>query len=168
MRSLTALAFFLLAASGVAAGQTTQSSARVTISGWHLECNPTGAKVACRILNQISQAPSGGLVLGFSLNPNAKGTTDMTLQVPLGVAVATPVEISTSAVVTQNFPIITCSPQGCFAAAPVSDTLIAAMRAGKSEMKATYTLLDANFAPHAVTVSLPLAGFSEVYDKLKS
>ena len=169
MRSLIALAVFLFAIAPDAAGaQATQSSPRVAISGWHLECNPTSAKLACRILDQISQVPGGGLVLGITLNANAKGTTDMTLQAPLGVAVGTPVEISITAGATQTFPYVTCSQQGCFAAAAVNQPLLDAMRAGKAELKATYTLLDNNFNPHAVTVSLPLAGFSDVYDKLKS
>lgn len=148
--------------------QTTSSTARVSISGWHLECNPSGAKLACRILNQISQSPSGGLLLGFTLNEGANGAVNLTLEVPLGAAVNSPVTISMPAGVTQNFPFVTCSQQGCYAAAAVDAALLSAMRAGKAEIKATYTLLDGNLAPHGVTVSLPLTGFAEVYEKLNT
>lgn len=148
--------------------QTTSSSARVAISGWHLECNPNGAKLACRILNEITQSQGNGLLLGFTLNQGAKGAVNLTLEVPLGAAVNAPITISMPAGVTENFPFVTCSQQGCFAAAAVDAALLSAMRAGKSELKATYTLLDTNLNPHAVTVSLPLTGFAEVYEKLGS
>lgn len=148
--------------------QTTSSTARVSISGWHLECNPNGAKLACRILNEITQSPGNGLLLAFTLNQGAKGAVNLTLEVPLGAAVNTPVTISMPAGVTENFPFVTCSQQGCFAAAAVDTALLSAMRAGKAELKATYTLLDTNLNPHAVTVSLPLTGFSEVYEKLNT
>lgn len=158
----------LVAAQTPGGTQTTSSTARVSISGWHLECNPNGSKLACRILNQISQSPGGGLLLGFTLNTGAKGVVNLTLEVPLGAAVNSPVTISMPAGVTENFPFVTCSQQGCYAAAAVDAPLLSAMRAGKADMKATYTLLDGNLNPHAVTVSLPLTGFSEVYDKLNT
>ncbi|MGH7685096.1 MAG: invasion associated locus B family protein, partial [Vulcanimicrobiaceae bacterium] len=141
----------------------------VSISGWHLECNPSGAaKLACRILNQITQTPGGALLLGFTLSQGAKGAVDLTLQVPLGAGVNSPVTIGMPGGATENFPFVTCSQQGCFAAATVDAPLLSAMRAGKAEIRATYTLLDNNLSPHGVTVSLPLTGFAEVYDKLNT
>ena len=156
------------AAQAPGSAQTAASTARVSISGWHLECNPSGAKLACRILNEITQSQGNGLLLGFTLNQGAKGAVNLTLEVPLGAAVNAPITISMPAGVTENFPFVTCSQQGCFAAAAVDAALLSAMRAGKSELKATYTLLDTNLNPHAVTVSLPLTGFAEVYDKLNT
>ena len=165
----TAVLLCLAAVQAPGESQSTSSTARVAISGWHLECNPgTGAKLACRILNQITQSPGGGLLLGFTLNQGMKGAVNLTLEVPLGAAVNSPVTISMPAGVTENFPFVTCSQQGCFAAAAVDAPLLAAMRGGKAEMRATYTLLDGSLNPHAVTVSLPLTGFDEVYAKLNT
>jgi invasion protein IalB len=164
--SIAALCALLCLAVAQAPSAAQTASSRVSISGWHLECNPSGANLTCRILNQITQTPGGGLLLGFTLNQGVKGATNLTLEVPLGAAVNAPVTLNMGNGVTQDFPFVTCSQQGCYAAAAVDAALLKAMRDGKAQMKATYTLLDTNLAPHAVTVSLPLTGFSEVYDKL--
>ncbi len=158
----------LLAAQPALAQQTgpTSSQARINITGWRLECDAQ-TKLACHLSNQITQLPTGGLIISMTMVPVANGKTQLTMQVPLGAAVGTPIIVSLGNGVTQNYSYLTCAQQGCFASATVQDAVLAAMRAGKSEMKVTYTLLDQTLAPHDVNASIAMTGFSEVYDKLK-
>ena len=148
-------------------GQGATTSANVAITGWKLECNPTKGALACRALNTIVQAPSGGLVIGFSIFLAPDGKTNMTINVPLGNSVRTPVGVSIAGGPSQNFPFLACSQQGCFAVGPLNADLLGAMRSAKANLTVTYGVLDANLAEHVVTASLPLTGFGEVYDKLK-
>jgi invasion protein IalB len=167
------IAFFLywfaapaLAAPPAAAAATT-TTANVAISGWKLECSPTKDALACRALDTIVQASNGGLVIGFSLVMTPDGKTNLTINVPLGTSVRTPVGVSIAGGPAQNFPFLACGQQGCFATGNVNADLLSAMRAAKTNLTVTYGVLDGNLAEHVVTASLPLTGFPEVYDKLK-
>ncbi len=147
---------------------TTTQSARVTISGWRLECDPTNTSaLACHVLNSILQAQSGGLVISFTFSPGAGDKTILTMQVPLGVSVRTPIGVSVGSSPSQNFPFLFCSQQGCYATGTINSDLLAAMKAGKGELRVSYGILDNNLAEHGVTGSLPLTGFPDVYARLR-
>jgi invasion protein IalB len=170
MKRITLFACLLVLCGQPAIAQTSgqsQPQARVNITGWRLECDPTRTKLSCKLLNEISQAPNAALIINFTLLPTPAGKTQMTMEVPVGAALASPISVNIGTGVTQTFPYLTCSQQGCYATAPLQDNVLAAMRAGKVEMKVTYTLLDQNLAAHDVNASVALTGFSDVYDKLK-
>lgn len=163
------LLFFALAAPAYAATpapQAQQQQASVAVTGWRLECDPMKSSLLCHARDQILQSGSGALIIGFDLTPAPDGKTNLTVNVPLGTSVRTPVVVSIGGP-SQNFSFLTCSQQGCFATGVINGDLLAAMRAGKGDMKVTYAILDNNLGEHAVTASLSLAGFSEVYDRLK-
>ncbi|HTU70352.1 MAG TPA: invasion associated locus B family protein [Candidatus Baltobacteraceae bacterium] len=168
MRSLiAALMIVCFAAPAYAATTPSTSSARVTITGWRLECDPGKAALACRVLDSIVSASNGALVISLNFSAAADGKTVLTMNVPLGAAVRTPVGVSVNGGPSQNFPFLTCSPQGCYATGTVSADLLAAMRAGKGDLRVTYGMLDANLAEHGITATLSLTGFSQVDDRLK-
>ena len=151
----------------MAAAQGTQQQASVAVTGWRLECDPGKTALVCHARDQILQAGNGALVIGFDLTPVPDGKTNLTINVPLGTSVRTPVGVSIGGGSPQNFAFLTCSQQGCFATGVINAELLAAMRAGKSELKVTYAILDQNLGEHVVTASLSLTGFAEVYDRLK-
>lgn len=168
MKRIYLLAGLLVLAAQPAIAQQapTTSQARINITGWRLECDAQ-TKLACHLSNQITQLPTGGLIISMTMVPVASGKTQLTMQVPLGAAVGTPIVVNLGTGMTQNFSYLTCSQQGCFATGTVQDNVLAAMRAGKGEMKVTYTILDQSLAPHDINANIALTGFSEVYDKLK-
>jgi invasion protein IalB len=146
----------------------TTQSARVGISGWRLECDPTNTSaLACHVLNSIVQSPNGGLVISFTFSPAAEDKTILTMQVPLGVSVRTPIGVSVGSSPSQNFAFLFCSQQGCYATGTINSDLLAAMKAGKGELRASYGILDNNLAEHGIAASLPLTGFADVYARLK-
>lgn len=144
------------------------TSTRVAVTGWHLECDPTAtASLACHVLNQITQAPNGGLVIGLTFTPAAEGKTTLSMVVPLGASIRIPVALAIAGGPSQNFPYLFCSQQGCYATGAINGDLLAAMKAGKGDLKITYTMLDNNLGEHGITASLSLTGFAEVAARLK-
>lgn len=148
------------------APQSATTSARVAITGWKLECDPVKAALSCRAMNSILQ-PGGGLIIGFTLTAAGDGKTTLLLTTPLGVSVRTPVVVSVPGGPSQTFTFLTCSQGGCVAPGVVNADLLAAMRAGKNDLRVTYGVLDDRFAVHDVTATIPLTGFAEVADHLK-
>jgi invasion protein IalB len=148
-----------------AAGTTT--SANVAVTGWRLECDPGKTALACHANNSIVQASNGGLVIGFTVAQTADGKTILTMNVPLGTSVRTPMGVSVAGGPSQSFEFLTCSQQGCYATGTLNADLLAAMRDAKGDLRVTYDVLDNNLVPHTITASLPLTGFSQVDDRLK-
>ncbi len=146
--------------------QEATTPANVAITGWKLECDPGKTALACQVLNSI-QTANGALVIGFSVQPAADGKTSLTIKVPLEASVRTPIGVSVTGGASQSFQFLTCSPQGCFATGTISADLLAAMRAAKGDLKVAYVLLDASLTERTITATIPLAGFAQVYDKLK-
>jgi invasion protein IalB len=149
------------------AAGTTTTSANVGITGWRLECDPGKTSLACRALDSIVQSSNGGLVIGFTVAQTADGKSVLTMNVPLGTSVRTPIGVSVADGPSQAFQFLTCSPQGCYATGALNADLLAAMRAAKGDLRVTYDLLDGNLVAHTVNVTLPLAGFAQVDDRLK-
>jgi invasion protein IalB len=144
----------------------TTQSARVAVSGWRLECDPTNTSaLACHVLDSI-QAQNGGLVISFTVSSAADGKTTLAMQVPLGAAVRTPIGISVAGGASQNFPFLLCTQQGCYATGAINSDLLAAMKTGKGELKITYGILDNGLSEHNIAASLPLTGFPAVYERL--
>ena len=149
------------------APQNTTQSARVGVSGWRLECDPTNTTaLACHVLNSIVQQ-NGGMVISFTFSPGADGKTLLTMEVPLGVAVRTPIGVSVTGGPSQNFTFLFCSQQGCYATGAIDNDLLTAMKAGKGELRVNYSILDNNLGEHGITASLALTGFADVYARLK-
>lgn len=148
-----------------AAGTTT--SANVSVTGWRLECDPGKTSLACRALDSIVQSSNGGLVIAFTVYQTADGKSNLTMNVPLGTSVRTPIGVSVTGGAAQSFQFLTCSQQGCYATGTLNADLLAAMREAKGDLRVVYDILDNNLAPHTITVSLPLSGFAQVDDRLK-
>jgi invasion protein IalB len=174
MRYTAALLIFFGLAAPVSAATpapqapaATTQSARVSVSGWRLECNPTNtSSLACHVLNSI-QAQNGGLVISFTLSPAADGKTSLAMQVPLGAAVRTPIGLSVAGGPSQNFPFLLCTQQGCYATGTINSDLLAAMKSGKGELKVSYGILDNGLTEHGIAASVSLTGFPEVDERLK-
>lgn len=174
MRYIAAMLLFVCAVAPVSAAtpapgaaDATTQSARVAVSGWRLECDPTKTtSLACHVQNSI-EAQNGGLIISLTFSPATDGKTNLAMQVPLGTSVRTPVNVSVTSGPSQSFPFLFCSQQGCFATGAVNADLLAAMKAGKGELRLSYSILDNGLAEHGVTASLALTGFSEVDERLK-
>lgn len=156
-----------LAATTAQAPAATTTSANVAISGWKLECDPGKTELSCHAVDSIVQARTGEALITLNLLPLPGGKTSLTMTVPLGASLRTPIDLSIDGGPSQSFSYLTCSPQGCYATGELNANLLASMRAAKGDLKVSYGLLDGSLGEHGITASLPLTGFAEVDDRLK-
>jgi invasion protein IalB len=131
--------------------------------GWRLECTNEGKALDCRAFLQAVQRDSNQVVTGVTIRvpPETKKPV-MMIQLPLGILVAEPMSIRVDQGNPERLAIQTCTPSGCYAGSPLSDKLLEAMRSGKQLIIAFQ-----NNNKQTVSVDLPLAGFTPVYEKLK-
>jgi len=134
-------------------------------SGWKLECDPVKGTLSCHAMDQV--LTNSGLIIGFTVTGQGNGKIGLTMNVPLGVSVRTPVTVAAGTGPSQSFSYLACTQQGCFATGTMNADLLGAMRAGKADLRVSYVILDGNLAEHTVNATLSLAGFADVSDKLK-
>jgi invasion protein IalB len=132
-------------------------------SNWRVECGNDGKVLDCRAIFQVTQRESNQLIAAVAIRipPDTKKPVIL-IQLPLGIQVTEPVLVRVDEAAPEKFGVQTCTQQGCFVGAPLSDALLAAMRTGK-ELKVAF----ANLNKQAVTVSMALVGFGLAYDKIK-
>jgi len=132
-------------------------------SNWRVECGNDGKVLDCRAVFQVTQRESNQLIAAVAIRvpPDTKKPVIL-IQMPLGIQVTEPVTVQVDAAAPEKFGVQTCTQQGCFVGAPMSDGLLAAMRTGK-ELKVAF----ANLNKQTVTVNMGLLGFGLAYDKIK-
>ena len=181
MRAASCLGILLAALVAPAKAQTPSSSpapgatpptgataARVTISGWSVECGTRGSALSCYALDRMTQTSTGALLSTISISiPTDTKQATLVLQLPLGIAVSAPVKVSVGDAPEQQFSVLTCNRSGCFVRGALQPELLAAMRTPTQPLRIVYAALDAGFAPQAVTMVLGLDGFSAAYAKIK-
>ncbi|MCC6887898.1 MAG: invasion associated locus B family protein [Hyphomicrobiales bacterium] len=160
--SMTLIALAAAAAIAALDGTTAQE-----VAAWRVECTGDGKVLDCRALQQVFQRiPNQGdrlLVAVLVRRPaDPKAAPQMTLQLPLGLNLTEPVQIRVDGGPVERQPMQTCTNIGCFAAMPINEKLLAAMRSGKD---LRVTVQDPN--KKSLDMALPLLGFSLAFDRLK-
>jgi invasion protein IalB len=157
-------------ASASAQSQDTTSAPQTTASvpaaggSWRVECSSDGKVLDCRAVQQVVTRDSQQLVAGLTVRvPGETKKPVMMVQLPLGVSVSEPVGFAVDEQKPEQFKIQTCNQQGCFVGSPLADGLLAAMQSGKQ-----LRIVFQNANTQAVTVTMPLVGFTLAYDKIKS
>jgi invasion protein IalB len=132
-------------------------------SNWRVECTNDGKVLDCRAVFQVTQRETNQLIAAVAIRipPDTKKPVIL-IQLPLGIQVTEPVTVQVDQATPEKFGVQTCTQAGCFVGAPLSDTVLAAMRTGK-ELKIAF----ANLNKQAVTVNMGLVGFGLAYDKIK-
>jgi invasion protein IalB len=149
---------------GTAAADQTTSSIAAVGSSWRVECTTNGQALDCRAVQQVLTRENQQLVAGLTVRVPAETKKPvMMIQMPLGVMVSEAVDLVVDDGKPEQFNVQTCNQQGCFVGAPLADNLLTAMRNGKQ-----LRIVFKNGNKQAITVTMPLAGFALVYDKVKS
>ena len=132
-------------------------------TGWRVECANDGKKLDCQTVNKVSQRESGQVVTAVAIRmpPDTKKPVLM-VQLPLGIQVNQQISVQVDEGKSERYPIQTCAQNGCFAAVPVADPVIGALRGGKN-LKVAFQ----SVTGQTITVTMPLGGFSLAYDKIK-
>jgi invasion protein IalB len=158
-RVTTIVAILSLAA--MTLGNPSQAQDAVA-AAWRMECTGDGKILDCRAVQQLFNRESGKLLITVLVRRPDPKTTQMTVQIPLGLNLTEPIQMKVDDSPPERLPIQTCTTIGCFGSTPINEKQLAAMRGGTA---LKITVHDSNRKP--IEVPLPLLGFGLAYDKLR-
>jgi invasion protein IalB len=135
--------------------------------GWAARCGSASrdAPLECAI-EQSAVLTTGQLIVLVNVRvPSDTHTPVIAVRLPLvlnglNLPVGTRLQVDDGK--TADLQIQTCEAGGCFASAPISPELLAAMKTGK-QLKVAFQ----NLKKETIAVPLPLADFAAAYDKIK-
>jgi invasion protein IalB len=132
-------------------------------AAWRVECGSDGKKLDCRAVQQVfNRADNKLLALLTAHTPADSKTPVMMIQLPLGLNLAEPVQISVDNGPVEKQPVQTCTTTGCFVGLPLNDKLLAAMRSGT-----TLKVSVQDSSKRAIVLDITLLGFGLALDKTK-
>jgi invasion protein IalB len=138
---------------------TNTAPAALRSTEWHVDCGNNGKALDCQIVNHIVQA-DGNQVASIAIHPiAAAGKTVAVVQLPFGIALSAPIQLSVPGTAPVPLALNTCLPQGCFASAVFSDTFISGL-IKSSQLTLSFAMAN----NRSVTMGLPLDGFALAYN----
>lgn len=155
----------LMATTGMATAQeaTPTPQLQVEFSGWRSNCQGANrtAPLNCTMVQQAAR--NGQLFASLEVRvPGETRTPVMLIRIPLGFALEPGLTYSIDTNPAVQLPIQACETNGCYAGAPLSDTLLDAMRRGT-----TFFLSFEETGGTRGTIEIPLAGFTAAYDGIR-
>lgn len=172
LRSSLAAMALLLAAPALAGAQ--EKAGDVPVLGankqapapsWLSTCQGPGraAELECQMEQRAVISGSGQLIGSITIRvPSQTRKPVLMIRGPLGLSLAGGVTLDVDGAAPVSLPLQTCDAGGCYAGAPVSDELLAAMFKGQ---KLNVTFQNLNKEP--IKLPMSLAGFSATYGKIK-
>jgi invasion protein IalB len=136
---------------------TASNAAPLSSTEWRIECGNNGKALNCQIINHIFQQ-NGAEVASIAVRPAAAGPVFAVVQLPLGIALNAPVQLSVQGALPLSLTVNTCIQQGCIATAALSPNFVLALVASA---KLTLSFGMAN--SRTVTMGVPLTGFGLAY-----
>lgn len=167
------LTFLLVAAPTIGQTAFAQTSAAPAAAdetpknNWSVNCGAgetADAPLTCQMVQNVVVVESNQRLLTVVIRPQ-KDTANhtLTLALPHGVDFLKGVEVSVDDKEAFNVPVQTSNPQGAFSNLPISDALLADLKAGTS-----IEIIFHAVSGQTYTVPISLIGFSSAYDKLSS
>jgi invasion protein IalB len=175
LRPSLVTAALLLAAPGVVLAQgQAEGDANLPVLGggkaasppsWISACQGTArtAELDCQMEQRAVISGSGQLVGSITVRVPAQTRKPvLMIRGPLGLSLAGGVTIDVDGAGGQVLPLQTCDNGGCYAGAPVSDEMLAAMFKGQ-----IFNVTFQNLNQEPIKLPMSLAGFSATYGKIK-
>jgi invasion protein IalB len=150
------------AGDNAAPAATAAAPAAPTVA-WATRCvsDSRTAPVDCSLVQRLV-TPQGEQVGGATIRMDATGKPNVLANLPLGLAIPAGVTMDVDGAQSQPLQLQTCDRNGCYAAAPIPDAVLAAMQKGK-KFNVNFQTLN----KRAVSLPLSLAGFTAAYAKIK-
>lgn len=133
--------------------------------GWVARCASAsrGAPLECVAEQSAVLTKTGQLVVLIDIRvPGDTHQPVAIIQLPLGLNLPAGAKLQVDDGKTTDLQIQTCEQRGCYANAPVSPDMLAAMKSGK-QLKVSFQ----NLAKEVIAIPMPLADFAAAYDKIK-
>lgn len=132
---------------------------------WTPSCRGAGrsADLACVISESVIVKNTGQAILTLTVAVPGHGKPPtMTLRLPVGLYIPGGVKIAVDGGAATEVPLQTCEANGCFAAAQLPSSLLAAMKRGK---QVSVNMQD--MAKKPVSLTLPLEGFAASWAQIE-
>jgi invasion protein IalB len=133
--------------------------------GWAARCTSASrdAPLECVIEETAVLTKTGQLIVLVNVRvPSDTHAPVALVQLPLGLNLPAGAKLQVDDGKVIDLQIQTCENRGCYANAPVSPELLAALKSGK-QLKVSFQ----NLGKETITVPMPLADFAAAYDKIK-
>jgi invasion protein IalB len=133
--------------------------------GWSARCSSAsrGAPLECLIEQTAVLTKTGQLIVLIDIRvPSDTHVPMAVVQLPLGLNLPAGAKLQVDDGKTTDVQIQTCEQRGCYANAPISPEMLAAMKTGK-QLKVTFQ----NLAKEVIAIPMPLTDFAAAYDKIK-
>lgn len=163
-------AALLLAAPGLASAQDGDvpvlgANKSATAPSWISTCQGPGraAELECQMEQRAVISGSGQLIGSITIRvPSQTRKPVLMIRGPLGLSLAGGVRVDVDDGAPLALPLQTCDAGGCYAGAPVSDDLLAAMFKGQ-KLNVTFE----NLSKEPIKLPMSLTGFSATYGRIK-
>jgi invasion protein IalB len=134
-------------------------------SGWIARCASASrdAPLEC-VMEQSAVLTKTGqviVVVNIRIAPDTRAPVAL-VQLPLGLSLPAGAKLQVDEGKAVDLQIQTCEQRGCYANAPITPDLLAALRSGK-QFKVSFQ----NLAKETITIPMPLTDFAAAYDKIK-
>lgn len=142
-----------------------QAEAAAAPPGWSARCSSAsrGAPLECLIEQTAVLTKTGQLIVLIDIRvPSDTHAPIAVVQLPLGLNLPAGAKLQVDDGKTTDVQIQTCEQRGCYANAPISPEMLAAMKTGK-QLKVTFQ----NLAKEVIAIPMPLTDFAAAYDKIK-
>ena len=136
-----------------------------TPPGWVARCTSVSrdAPLECAIEQTAVLTKTGQLIVLINIRvPSDTHTPVAIVQLPLGINLPAGARLQVDDGKTSDLQIQTCEARGCYANAPITPDMLAAMKSGK-QLKVSFQ----NLAKEVISIPMPLADFATAYDKIK-
>jgi invasion protein IalB len=133
------------------------------VAAWRVECVGDGKALECQALQQLFRVENQNRQLVVQLGARLAADTHqpvLTMQLPLGINVAEPIQLKIDGGASERHPLQTCTANGCFATVTLNEKLLAALRAGT-----TLKITVQDGSKHSIDIDVPLLGFGLAFDK---
>ncbi|MGH1351152.1 MAG: invasion associated locus B family protein [Methyloligellaceae bacterium] len=131
---------------------------------WIVNCASNGANVNCVATQQLFLQKTRQLLLGITVRVPPKSRTGvMMVQLPHGLHLPAGITLEVDEGGEVKQAIQTCNVQGCFVGMTIETGLLKKMQTGKA-----ISITFKNQNKKDVKIGVPLKGFAEAYQKLKS
>ena len=130
---------------------------------WIVNCASTGAAVNCVASQQLYVQKTRQLLLGITVRVPKSKPGVMMIQLPHGLHLPGGIALKVDENSEVKESIQTCNVRGCFVGMKIDTSLLKNMSKGK-----TLFVTFKNLNKKDVKIGVPLKGFPEAYNKIKS
>lgn len=150
------------AASDAPAGGPAAAPPAFHSTEWRVECSNSGTALDCQTVNRILQT-DGQQLASITIHPRShQGGVDAVVELPLGIALAMPVQLRVDDDAPQRLTLETCVNQSCIASAALAQAFGASLAGGK-----TVILSFGLPGRGQIAIRFPLTGFALAFNRAR-